>query len=53
MEQHEAKAITKKRPAILDRATLLEKDIKIPDPKHLMWTQTKHNYDKHMKWMEN
>ncbi len=33
MEQREMKVIAKRRRAILDRATLLEKGIKIPDPK--------------------
>jgi hypothetical protein len=37
----------------LDKATLLEKGIQIIDPKHFMWTQMKHNYDKHIEWMEN
>jgi hypothetical protein len=41
MEQCEAEAIAKKKCVILDRVTLLEKGIKIPDPKHFMWTQTK------------
>jgi hypothetical protein len=45
--------VAKRRCAILDRATLLEKGIKIPDLKHFMWTQMKQNYDKHIKWMEN
>jgi hypothetical protein len=33
MEQCEMEAIAKKRRAILDRATLMEKGIKIPNPK--------------------
>ncbi len=41
MEQHEMEVIVKKRCAILDRATILEKCIKIPDPEQFMWTQTK------------
>ncbi len=53
MEQCEAKAVAKKRCAILDRATLLKKGIKIPKPKQFMWTQTKDNYDKHVERMEN
>ncbi len=40
--------ITKRRCIILDRATFLEKGIKIPDPEQFMWTQTKQNYDKHV-----
>jgi len=51
MEQCEAKA--KRRHTILDKVTLLEKSIKIPDPKQFMWTQTKQNYDKHVEHMEN
>jgi hypothetical protein len=31
MERHELEAIAKKRCAILDKTTLLEKGIKIPD----------------------
>ncbi len=43
----------KRRRAIMDKATLLEKGIQIPDLKQFMWTQTKQNYDKHVKQMEN
>ncbi len=43
----------KRRCMILDRITLLEKGIKIPDPKQFMWTQVKQNYDKHVEQMEN
>ncbi len=53
MEQCEAKVVAKRRHAILDKATLLEKGIKIPNPEHFMWTQTKQNYDEHIEWMEN
>ncbi len=53
MERHEAKVVVKRRHIILDRATLLEKGIKILNPKHFMWTQTKQNNDKHVEWMEN
>jgi hypothetical protein len=53
MEQREMEAIAKRRRAILDRATLLEKGIKIPNLKQFMWTQMKQNYDKHVEWMEN
>jgi hypothetical protein len=38
IERHEAGAIAKKRCTILDRATLLKKGIKIPDPNQFMWT---------------
>jgi hypothetical protein len=53
MEQHEAEKVAKWRHAISDRATLLEKGIKILDLKHFMWTQMKQNYDKHIERMEN
>ncbi len=43
----------KRRCMILDRITLLENGIKIPDPKQFMWTQVKQNYDKHVEQMEN
>jgi hypothetical protein len=38
MEQHEVEIVIKKKRAILDKATLMEKGIKIPNPKHFMWT---------------
>jgi hypothetical protein len=38
---------------ILDRATLLEKDIKIPYLEQFMWTQTKQNYDRHVEQLGN
>jgi hypothetical protein len=38
VEEHEVEVVAKKKHAILDRATLLEKCIKIPDPEHFMWT---------------
>jgi hypothetical protein len=41
MERCETKTIMKKRHAILDRVTLLDKGIKIPDLEQFMWTQTK------------
>ncbi len=53
MEKHEAKGVMKKRCIILDRATFLEKGIKILDPKCFMWTQTKQNNDKHVERVEN
>lgn len=53
IDKHELKTITKKRCAILDKATLLEKGIKIPNLKQFMWTQTKQNYDKYVEQMEN
>jgi len=53
VEEHEAEVAMKKRCGILNRVTLLEKGIKIPNPEHFMWTQMKQKYDKHIKWMEN
>jgi len=53
MEQREAETIAKKICVILDKVTLLEKGIKIPNLEQFMQTQTKHNYDKHVEWMEN
>jgi hypothetical protein len=45
--------VAKGRLVILDKTTLLEKGIKIPNPEQFMWTQMKQNNDKHVKWMEN
>ncbi len=53
MERCELKVIMKRRHTILNRGTLLEKGIKIPNPNQFMWTQIKQNYDKHIEWMEN
>jgi hypothetical protein len=49
MERWELEVVAKRRHAILDRATLLEKGIKISDLEQFMWTQTKQNYDKHVE----
>jgi hypothetical protein len=38
MEQLEVEVVVKKRRAILDKATLLEKGIKILDLERFMWT---------------
>jgi hypothetical protein len=38
IERRELEVVVKRRCAILDRATLLEKGIKIPNPKRFMWT---------------
>jgi hypothetical protein len=37
----------------MDKATLADKGICIPDPNQFMWIQMKQNYDKHVKRMEN
>jgi hypothetical protein len=38
MEQCEAKAVMKRRCAILDKVTFFDKGIKIPDFERFMWT---------------
>jgi hypothetical protein len=38
MEMRELEVVAKKRRTILDRSTLLEKGIKIPNPEQFMWT---------------
>jgi len=53
MERREVKIVTMRRRAILGKATLLEKGIKIPDLERFMWTQMKQNYDKNVERMEN
>jgi hypothetical protein len=53
MEKREVEVVMKRRCAILDTSILMEKGIKIPDPKRFMLTQMKQNYDKHVEWMEN
>ncbi len=53
IERHEVEAVAKRRRAILDKATLLEKRIKISNLERFMWTQMKQNYDKHVKQMDN
>jgi late competence protein required for DNA uptake (superfamily II DNA/RNA helicase) len=53
MEQHEVEAVAKRKRAILNRTTILEKGIKIPDLERFMWTYTKQNNDKDIERMEN
>ncbi len=38
---------------IMDRATLLDKGIRIPNLDRFMWIHMKQNYDKHVERMEN
>jgi hypothetical protein len=38
MEQREVEAVVRRKCIIMDRATLLEKGIKILDPELFMWT---------------
>ncbi len=53
MEQCEMQVVVKRRHIILNKATLLEKDIKILNLERFMWTQMKQNYDKHVEQMKN
>ncbi len=53
IQQCEVETVVKKRRAILDRTTFLEKGIQILDLQQFMWTLMKQNYDKHVKQMEN
>jgi hypothetical protein len=53
MERCELEVVAKIKCIILNRVTLLDKGIKILDPKRFMWTQMKQNYDKHVERMEN
>ncbi len=53
MERYEVEVVAKIKCIILNRVTLLDKGIKILDPKRFMWTQMKQNYDKHVERMEN
>jgi hypothetical protein len=53
MEKQESEVVVKRKWKILDRATLLEKGIKISNLERFMWTETKQNYDKHVERMEN
>ncbi len=48
MERRELEVIVKRRCPILDKATLMEKGIKIPNLDRFMWTQKKQNYGKHV-----
>jgi hypothetical protein len=49
MERQASKAVARRRCAILNKTTFLEKGIKILDPDRFMWTQMKQNYDKHVE----
>jgi hypothetical protein len=37
----------------MDRVTFLDKGIHIPNLKHFMWIQKKHNYNRHVERMKN
>jgi len=39
----------RRRATILDKTTLLDRGIHIPDLDRFMWVQTNHNYDKHVE----
>jgi hypothetical protein len=41
MEKHESEVVINRKNIISNKATFLEKGIKIPDLKRFMWTQTK------------
>ncbi len=49
----ESNVATKIKPTIMDKTTLLEKVIRIPNPKRFMWIHTKQNYNRHVERMEN
>jgi hypothetical protein len=53
IERCELEVVAKRKCAILDKVTLLEKGIKISNPKRFMWIQTKQNNVKHVEHMEN
>jgi hypothetical protein len=38
MESRKSEVVAKRKRAILDKGTLLDKDIKIPNPNRFMWT---------------
>jgi hypothetical protein len=43
----------KRGATIMNKATFLDKGIRIPNPNQFMWIQMKQNYDKHVERMEN
>jgi hypothetical protein len=43
----------RRRTTILDRTTLLDRGIHIPNLNKFMWIQTKHNYDKHVERLKH
>ncbi len=43
----------RRRATIMDKATLLNKGIRISDLNKFMWIQTKQDYDKHVERLEN
>jgi hypothetical protein len=46
-------ANVRRKTTMLDRATLLERGIRILDPDRFMWIQTKQNYEKHVERLGN
>jgi hypothetical protein len=52
IKSHELEVKVKRRRAILNIFTPLEKGIKIPYLEQFMWTQMKQNYDRHVERME-
>jgi len=53
IEMCESDVATKKRHAIMDKATLMEEGIYILDPKRFIGYKRIYNYDKHVERMEN
>jgi hypothetical protein len=53
IERCELEVAMKRRRIIMDKVTLLEKGICIPNLERFMWIQTKHNYNRHVERMEN
>jgi hypothetical protein len=49
IERRELEVVAKRICVILDKTTLLEKNIKIPNLEQFMWTQMKQNYDRHVE----
>jgi len=53
IERCELEVAMKRRRIIMDKVTLLEKGICIPNLERFMWIHTKHNYNRHVERMEN
>jgi len=52
-DKRESEVVMKRRCVIMDKITLLEKGICIPNLERFMWIHTKHNYNRHVERMEN
>ncbi len=53
IENQELESVAMKRCTILDKTTLLENGIKIPNPEQFMWIQMKQNQDENVEQMDN